>query len=139
MYHITPDSSHISFANKKLAEIERNEDILAGRPVVYTDIDTVMCNDLKGRTMKEALNFIDDIRSNKMKIKWLSDNVWSVQYKRKHIFDIKIEDGTWSVARICEKMNSQESFIRYCSENMKWLVGNVKNAIKGPQRSYQAS
>jgi len=58
------------------------------------DIDDVICHLLDGNALKDALVFIDNIRANRMKIRWSSVNVWSVHYKRRHLCDIRLEKGS---------------------------------------------
>ena len=103
------------------------------------EIDDVICQLLDGSALKEALIFIDNVRANRMKIKWSSVNVWSVSYRGKHICDIMVECGSWSVSHVNEYLSSQEGYVPYSTESKKWLVATLKNAITGSQKNYQKS
>ena len=103
------------------------------------EIDDVICQLLDGSVLKEALIFIDNVRANRMKIKWTSVNVWSVYYRAKHICDIMLEYGSWSVSHVNEYLNSQDGYVPYSTESKKWLVAKLKDAITGSQKNYQKS
>jgi len=88
--------------------------------------------------LKDAQIFIDKIIANKMKIKWSSVNIWSVFYKRKHACDIRVENGSWNVTLASHHL-VPEVYRPKTSENMKWLVASLKNAITSPRKALQAS
>ena len=99
-------------------------------------IDDAVCHYLDGKALKDALRFIENIRKNKMKIKWSSVNTWSVYHKRKHVSDIKIGNGIWGVS-LAKKQSNE----RYMPRNVEsiWSLNAIKEAIKRNQKSYQAS
>jgi len=92
------------------------------------DIDDVVCHVLEGNALKDALVFIDNIRANRMKIRWSSVNVWSVHYKHKHVCDIRLEKGSWSVSQINEHINTQEDYFPNNSERMILLSRALKDS-----------
>jgi hypothetical protein len=102
-------------------------------------IDDAVCHYLEGEALKDALIFIDNIRASKMKIKWATVNVWSVHYRHKHVCDIRLENGSWSVSYDCVNKNSREDYAPYNVEGVMWLVGALNNAVAGRQKAYQAS
>ena len=93
------------------------------------NIDDVVCHLLEGNALKDALVFIDNIRANRMKIRWSSVNVWSVHYKHKHVCDIRLEKGSWNVSQISEHINTQEDYFPNSSERMIWLSRELKDSI----------
>jgi len=90
------------------------------------EIDDVICHYLDGETLKNALNFIDYIRASKMKIKWSAANVWSVQYKGKHVLDIVVREGSWFVRLVFDHMGSSFGLTKYDVESIKSLVGMLR-------------
>ena len=95
-------------------------------------IDDVICHYLDGEALKEALFIIDNIYSNKMKIKWSSVNVWSVWYKRKHACDITIENGSLKIGNVSDIFATRVKYMTYDLENMKRLVDALRNAVTDP-------
>jgi len=93
------------------------------------NIDDVVCHLLDGDALKDALVFIDNLRANKMKIRWSSVNVWSVHYKHKHVCDIRLEKGSWSVSQISEHINTQEDYFLYSAERMILLSHALEDSI----------
>ena len=103
------------------------------------DIDDVVCHLLEGNALKDALVFIDNIRANRMKIKWSSVNVWSVHYKHKHVCDIRLEKGSWSVSKISEQINTQGEYFPNNSERMIWMSRALRDSITENQRPLKVS
>ena len=103
------------------------------------DIDDVVCHLLEGNALKDALVFIDNIRASKMKIRWSSVNVWSVHYKHKHVCDIRLEKGSWSVSQISEQINTYEDYFPYNAERMIWLSRALRDSIKEDKRLLKVS
>jgi len=102
-------------------------------------IDDVICHYLDGETLKKALQFIDNLYSNGMKIKWNDVNVWSVHYRFKHICDIAIERGALKVYQISNSDNIQKDQFVYDTESMKNMMSILRNSLVGHQKAYQAS
>ena len=102
-------------------------------------IENVMCHLLDGAALKDALTFVEKIRTNGMKIKWTSVNTWRVTFKRKHVCDIIIDKGSWSVNYVSEYICSRESYIPYSPSRMRCKLEALKNVVLGTQPAYQAS
>ncbi|MDR2600209.1 MAG: hypothetical protein LBC73_08035 [Oscillospiraceae bacterium] len=90
------------------------------------EIDDIVCQYLDGDTLKDALTFIDYIRSNKMKIKWYRVNVWSVMYKNKRVLDIILNNNSWNVRLIYDHVGSRKGFTHFDVEKIKRVVGKMK-------------
>ena len=100
------------------------------------NIDDVICHSLEGKTLKEALFVIDNIRDNDMKIKWFSPNVWSVQYRRKHVCDLRIENGSLSIGPISEVLVTRVADISYEMEKIEQLINALRNSMTVTQKAY---
>ena len=103
------------------------------------EIDDVICHYLDGETLKEALIVIDNIRAGGMKIRWSSVNVWSVLYKRRHVCDIILSNGKWSIHQVCEYNNTCECYKSYDPESMKRLIGALRDSLIGAHTACHAS
>jgi len=96
-------------------------------------IDDVICHSLDGDALKEALFIIDNIREHKMKIKWSSVNVWTVQYRRKHVCDIRIENGSLHIGKVSGVLAIRVTNMSYDYESLNRLIESLKNSIAGTQ------
>ena len=103
------------------------------------EIDDVVCHYLDGETLKKALQFIDNVYSGGMKIKWSNVNVWSVHYRFKHICDIAIERGVLKVHQISNNTDVQNTQFVYDTESMKRVTSVLRSVLFGNQEVYQAS
>ena len=99
-------------------------------------IDDVICHYLDGENQKDAFFVIDNIRENKMKIKWSSVNTWSVSYKRKHVCDLRISKDYLTIGPVSEVLAIRVKNMSYNRENMKRLVDALRSSITGPQEAY---
>jgi len=120
MYYtgIMPDTEN--YETKPLAHEQ-----LKSRP----KIDDVICQYLEGESLKEALIVINNVRAGRMKIKWSSVNTWSVHYRRKHVCDIRLENGSWSIRQVCEYINTCKCYMSYDPESMKRLISALRDSI----------
>jgi len=100
------------------------------------EIDEVMCHTLEGNTLKDALNFIDNIRASKMKIEWSSVNVWSVYRGFKHVMDIKVASNTWGITLLLDHEKSSRAYIGSEMEGVRKLIYALRNSV-GSQREAQ--
>jgi len=100
------------------------------------EIDDVICHYTDGDALKDALFVIDNIRDNDMKIKWFSPNVWSVQYRRKHVCDLRIENGSLSIGPISEVLVTRVADISYEMEKIEQLINALRNSMTVTQKAY---
>jgi len=89
-------------------------------------IDNVICQYLDGNMLKNALNFIDYVRAAKMKIKWSAVNVWSVNYKGKHVLDIIVKNDSWSVRLVFDHVAKTFGLSKHDVESIRSLVGTLR-------------
>ena len=134
--HIITTVALVKFAPRFIEETKhKGPEQVSARP----NIDDVICHILEGNALKDALAFIDNIRANRMKIRWSSVNVWSVSYKRRHVCDIRLEKGSWSVSQISENINTREAYFPYNSERMIWLIRAQKDSVSEDQQLLKVS
>ena len=96
-------------------------------------IDDVICHRLDGEALKEALFVIDNIREHNMKIKWSSINVWAVQYKRKHVCDLRIENDSLHIGQVSGVLAIRVTNMSYDPESIQRLISSLKDSIAGTQ------
>ncbi|MDR2571115.1 MAG: hypothetical protein LBD23_12635 [Oscillospiraceae bacterium] len=96
-------------------------------------IDDVICHGLDGESLKEALFIIDNIRENKMKIKWTAINTWSVQYKRKHVCDLSLDSNNLHIGPVSEVLATRVKNMPHDTESMKSLIEALRDSISGTQ------
>ena len=82
-------------------------------------IDDIVCHYLDGEALKDALFIIDNIREHDMKIKWSAINVWSVQYKRKHVCDLRIENDSLHIGQVSGVLAIRVTNMSYDHESLK--------------------
>ena len=99
-------------------------------------IDDVICHNLEGDTLKEALFVIDNIRENKMKIKWSSINVWSVQYKRKHVCDLRISNGNLVIGKVSDILITRVKNMSYNPHTANPLLDALIDLVNGEKEAY---
>ena len=98
------------------------------------NIDDVVCRSLEGDTLKEALFIIDNIRENKMKIKWSGVNVWSVQYKRKHVCDLRIENGNLNIGKLSDILITRVKNLSYNPQTTNPLFDALIDFTNGERK-----
>ena len=134
--HIITTVALVKFAPRFIEETKHTSpEQVSARP----DIDDVICHLLEGNALKDALVFIDNIRANRMKIRWSSVNIWSVHYRHKHVCDIRLEKGSWSVSQISERINTRVDYFPNNSERMIWLSRALKDSITEDQQLLKVS
>jgi len=99
-------------------------------------IDNVICHNLEGDALKEALFVIDNIRENKMKIKWSAINVWSVEYKRKHVCDLRIEKGSLTIGEVSDILITHVKNLSYETQSTNPLFDALMEMSRGEQPAY---
>ena len=107
-----------------------------GQEKSRTSIDSVICHQLDGSALKEALFIIDNIEENRMKIRWSSPNVWSVHYGRKHVCDLSIKDNSLVIGQLSEALITRVKDKSRNKENMMQLIDAMLNAMPREQEAY---
>ena len=101
-------------------------------------IDDVICHNLDGSTLKEALFVIDNIRENKMKIKWSAINVWSVEYKRKHVCDLRIKNGSLIIGKVSDILITRVKNLSYNPQTANPLLDAIIDMVNGEKQEAYA-
>ena len=101
-------------------------------------IDDVVCHKLDGSALKNALFIIDNIRENKMKIKWSSVNVWSVRYKRRHVCDLRIERGSLVIGQVSEILATRVRNLPYNPKSLNPLLDALRDFTTNTQEATYA-
>lgn len=96
-------------------------------------IDEVICHQLDGEALKEALFIINNIQEHKMNIKWSAVNVWSVQYKRKHVCDLSIKKDSLVIGPVNDVLATQVKNMSFNQENISWLIDALRNPVSYAQ------
>jgi len=134
--HVTTNAAFMSFAPRYSNETRHSSiEQVNARP----EIDDVVCHLLEGDALKDALILIDNVRANRMKIRWSSVNVWSVYHKHMHVCDIRLEKGSWSVNLFSEYYNARVYYFSDNSECMIWLARELKDTVTEDQKYLKAS
>lgn len=139
MINHTIETAHEKITEIRLSIMEDAKKLFAEHGVSSTDIDYIICHTLEGRKQKEALIFVDDMRRNKMKIKWEHTNVWSVKSKNKHFFDLKVDNGSITIVRIHEHIRFIKNYAIHCADSMNRLIGTLEKLISGRRKVYQGT
>jgi len=119
---------------------ERNEAMVNAHMQIKTrpKIDDVVCHQLDGDTLKEALFIIDNIREHKMKIKWSSVNVWLVSYRGKHVCDIRIGNDSLHIGQVSGVLAIRVTNMSYDRESLNRLIEALRDSISGAQEPVYA-
>ena len=115
--------------------MQSSKDQLRTRP----EIDNVVCFILDGDALKNALFVIDNILENKMKIKWTAVNTWSVQYKRKHVCDLRIENDFLSIGPVNDVLATRVLSMSHNQESIEQLIDALRNSITGAKEAFVLS
>ena len=99
-------------------------------------IDDVICFNLDGEALKDALFVIDNIRENKMKIKWFSVNVWTVRYKGRYVCDLRIENDSLVIGEISGVLTTRVKTMPHSQENVERFINALRDSITVGQRAY---
>jgi len=102
-------------------------------------IDDVVCHSLDGEALKEALFVIDNIRENKMKIKWFSVNVWTVRYKGRYVCDLRIEKDSLVIGEISGVLATRVKTMPHSPESVERFINALRESITVGQRAYAAN
>ena len=118
----------------KSGETPQNSDQTLRKPM----IDDVVCHQLDGEALKDALFIIDNIREHKMKIKWSSVNVWSVKYKRKHVCDLRIGYDSLHIGPVSGVLAIRVTDMSFDHESLSRLIEALRDSITGTQEPVYA-
>jgi len=135
-YHVMSNATLTSLAPHFVDETRH---LSAEQVNAHPEIDDVVCHLLEGNELKDALIFIDNVRANRMKIRWSAVNVWSVYYKHMHVCDIRLEKGSWSVSQNSEHIDGRVYYFSDSSECMIWLARELKGTVTEDQKLLKAS
>jgi len=108
------------------------DDQLRNRP----NIDDVICHSLDGSSLKEALFVIDNIRENKMKIKWVSVNVWTVRHKGRYVCDLRIENDSLVIGEISGVLATRVKTMPHSPENVERFINALRSSVTAEQSVY---
>jgi len=103
------------------------------------DIIDVICHKLDGDALKDALFVIDNIRENKMKIKWASVNTWAVKYRHKHVCDLKIEKDSLSIGPVNDVLATRVKRMSQNQESIANLIDALRDSMTGPKEAFVLS
>ena len=102
------------------------------------NIDDVICHILDGTALKEALFVIDNIRENKMKIKWFSVNVWTVRYKGRYVCDLRIEKDSLVIGEISGVLATRVKSVPHSPETVERFMNALRDSLTTGQKAYAA-
>ena len=100
------------------------------------EIDTVINYKLGGDAQKDALFVVDNIRENGMKIKWASADTWSVQYKRKHVCDLKIGNGSLNIGPVSDVLATRVKSMSHNQESVEQLIEALRESLTGSKETF---
>ena len=121
--------THFVLYKKHMASCHMAQDQLDNKPM----IDNVICHYLDGEALKDAMFIIDNIREHNMKIHWSSVNTWTVQYKRKHVCDLKIDKNSLHIGPVSGVLAIRVTDMSYDHESLHRLIEALRDSIKGGQ------
>ena len=93
------------------------------------EIDEVICQNLDGSALKDALFIVDNIRDNKMKIKWSSVNVWTVKFRGRHVCDLTVMHNSLRIGHVSNILATRVKRMSNDFEYTKRLVDAITNYI----------
>ena len=93
------------------------------------DIETEVCHKLDGDALKDALFIVDNIRENKMKIRWSSGNTWSVKYRYRQVCDLKIERDSFIIGPVNDVLITRVKNKSRNQESVEQLIEALKNSM----------
>ena len=131
--HVTPVTLNGIFSEALLRDKHLETNLsppaqMSDRP----DIVDAICHNLDGDALKDALFIVDNIRENKMKIKWSSVNTWAVKYRRRHVCDLRVEHGSLKIGQVSDILATRVKYMTYDFESMKRLMDTLKNSMTDP-------
>jgi len=98
-------------------------------------IDNVICHELDGEALKEALFIINNIRQHKMRIKWSAVNVWSVHSRFRHVCDLSIKNDSLLIGPVNDVLATRVKDMPFTQENINWLIDTLRNPVKDAQET----
>ena len=103
------------------------------------DINDVICYKLDCNALKDALFVIDNIRENKMKIKWSSVNTWAVTYRRKYVCDLRIHNGSLSIGPVSDVLATRVKTMPKTQESIGQFIDALRDSMNGGQEAFVLS
>jgi len=64
-----------------------------------------------------------------MKIKWSSVNIWSVQYKRKHVCDLRIGKGSLHIGQVSGVLAIRVTNMSYDRDSINRMIEALRDSI----------
>jgi len=125
----------LSFDSYKEDVIHRSYKQASTKP----DINDVICHKLDGDALKDALFVIDNIRENKMKIKWSSVNTWAVKYRLKHVCNLKIEKDSLSIGPVNDVLATRVKRMSNNQESIAQLIDALRDSMTGQKEAFVLS
>ena len=92
-------------------------------------IDEIICQNLDGNAQKEALFIIDNIRENKMKIKWSAVNVWKVKFRGRHVCDLTVVHGALRIGHVSDILATRVKYMSNDFEYTRRLIDAISNSM----------
>jgi len=121
-YNLFPGADHMDTAPTAAEQVEKKH-----------KIDDVICHSLDGDALKEALFVIENIRENKMKIKWFSVNVWTVRYKGRYVCDLRIENDSLVIGEITGVLTTRVRTMPHSRENVERFINALRESVTAGQ------
>ncbi|MCL2249487.1 MAG: hypothetical protein FWC13_09465 [Oscillospiraceae bacterium] len=138
MYGLIPSAAFGTSLNAENEGNRSNPSNPKNQTHTKPQIDEVVCHTLEGDTLKDALNFIDNIRASKMKFEWSAINVWSVHRGFKHIMDVKVANGTWNITLLLDHAKSENLYSGAEMEGVRKLVNSLRSPVGVPSTTQYA-
>jgi len=93
------------------------------------EIDSIICRNLEGDALKEALFIVDNIRENKMKIKWSAVNVWEVKFRGRHVCNLTVVHGALRIGHVSNILATRVRKMSNDFEYTRRLVDAITNSM----------
>ena len=101
------------------------QDQVKNRP----QIDNIICQNLEGSALKDALFIVDNIRENKMKIKWSSVNVWTVSFRGRHVCDLTVVHGALRIGHVSDILATRVKYMSHDFDYTRRLIDAISNSM----------
>ncbi|MCL2425786.1 MAG: hypothetical protein FWD05_05570 [Oscillospiraceae bacterium] len=92
-------------------------------------IDEIICQNLEGSALKDALFIVDNIRENKMKIKWSSVNVWTVRFRGRHVCDLTVVHGALRIGHVSDILATRVKYMSHDFDYTRRLIDAISNSM----------
>jgi len=131
-YYVNGNQTEL-FAEKQIRNIGGSTIPAEMQKKTKPQIEDVICQYLDEKTLKDALYIINNIREHDMKIKWSSYNVWAVQYKRKHVCDLRIDKGSLHIGKVSDVLAIRVTNMSYDRDSLNRLIEALRDSVTGTQ------